>query len=575
MNEHKNSHALEKFILNNINPDRQNDLIYVEMAGITHPDPAYFIRRTRNQRSFNYLYVLEYVVSGKGYIECDGQTYTVQAGDFYFLNRGIEPCYYADPEKPFEKLWVNIAGGFMNLMTASYQLTMPVLICHFGTDPGVGRIHEILSYTESLEACQPDLMRALIDLFERIKENRIAQASGESLFADICKKIERELCFPLNIDQLAHDFFISRSTLYRLFMANCGRSPKQYILSRKIELAKLLLSRNVQTIGEIAAILQFADVKHFGRVFRAQVGVSPAAYRFGLQERVRDGSDPNAGRTLLWQYGTVDAREGHPVTERGYGMGYVLHTAAGRFIVVDGGQMRDAGPLISLMQRESGQSCPEVALWLITHPHSDHAGALLRCADEPYLKRQVHIDAVAYNLPEPFAFKNVASTNNYYAMLCAVTEKLDCRLVRPRTGERLDVDNLTVEIFFTQEDHLGEDTNDLSMVFRISGGKKLVMFTGDAYHRTLRVVTQKYTAGQLHSDIIQAAHHGFDGGDEEFYRLVGAETVLVPASRAAYDDITTGKASTYAHTRPNRTLIQSAQTLHLSADGDVKIALDV
>lgn len=382
MKERINHHVMEKFILNNINPDRQNDLLYIEQAGITHPDPEYYISRTRKQRSFAYLYVLEYVVSGKGYIECEGQTYTVQEGDFYFLNRGIEPCYYADPDKPFEKLWVNIAGGFMNLMTASYQLTMPVLVCHFDADPGVGRIHDILSRTDSLEACQPDVMRALIDLFERIKENRIARASGESLFADICKKIERELCFPLNIDQLAHDFYISRSTLYRLFLANCGLSPKQYILSRKIELAKLLLTRNVQSIEEIASILHFADAKHFGRVFRAQVGVSPASYRFGLAEDIGDGSDPHPGRTLMWQYSTIASRDMQPFAWQAVGMGYVLRTAAGRFIVVDGGYGRDAGPLISLMQRASGKSRPEVALWLITHPHGDHAGVLTRALSE-------------------------------------------------------------------------------------------------------------------------------------------------------------------------------------------------
>lgn len=573
MEERRNQHAMEEFILNNINPDQQNDLIYIEQAGITHPDPAYFIRRTKKLRCFDYLYVLEYVVSGKGYIECGGLTYTVQAGDFYFLNRGIEPCYYADADKPFEKLWINIAGGFMNLMTASYQLTMPVLVCHFGEDPGIGRVHEILSRTESLEACQPDVMRALIDLFERIKENRIAQASGESLFADICKKIERELCFPLNIDQLAHDFYISRSTLYRLFINNCGLSPKQYILSRKIELAKLLLTRNVQSIEEIASILHFADAKHFGRVFKAQAGISPASYRFGLTEDVGD-IDQTLGRTMLWQYSTIASRDDKPFIWQAAGMGYVLRTAAGRFVVVDGGYDRDAGPLISLMQREAGGRRPEIALWILTHPHADHTGALLRIADEPYLKRQVHIDAVAFNLPERFITKAGAYSENAISPLRALSAKLSCRYLRPHTGEHLAVDNLTFDFFFTQEDYLGEDVNELSMVFRVSGGVKAVMFTGDVYEKPLRLVTDKFSAEQLHSDIIQAAHHGLNGGFAEFYRKVGAETVLVPMTRPAYDAMMTGDYADDKGTQPNRTLMRGAGQLYLAADGDSRHALD-
>ncbi len=573
MRERRNQHEREKFILNNINPDRQNDLLYIEQAGITHPDPAYFIRRTRSLRCFDYLYVLEYVVSGKGYIECGGQTYTVQAGDFYFLNRGIEPCYYADPDKPFAKLWINIAGGFMNLMTASYQLTMPVLVCHFGEDPGVGRIHEILLRTDSLEACTPDVMRALIDLFERIRENRIAQASGESLFADICKKIEQELCFSLSIDQLARDFYISRSTLYRLFMANCGLSPKQYILSRKIELAKLLLTRNVQSIEELASILQFADAKHFGRVFRAQVGVSPASYRFGLAEDIGAGNDPHPGRTLLWQYSTIESRSDAPFTGQSIGMGYVLRTAGGRFIVVDGGLERDAGPLISLMQRESGQSRPEVALWLVTHPHVDHIGALLRMAGEPYLKRQIRIDTLAFSLPKRFISRSVSQVGNQLTALHAIPAAIGCRYICPRRGERLAVDELTVEILLTHEDHPSETFNDLSMIFRISGGKKSVIFTGDATPYVLQAAAQTCTAEQLHSDIIQAAHHGLDGGNDAFYRMVGAETVLAPMSRAAYAVFTAGDAADDS-TQPNRGLMLRAKVLHLAGDGDVCIPLD-
>lgn len=186
----------------------------------------------------------------------------------------------------------------------------------------------------------------------------------------------------------------------------------------------------------------------------------------------------------------------------------------------------------------------------------------------------MHIDAVAYSLPEHFAAKAFGNAGNHLAMLRAAVAKLGCRCICPHAGERLEVDELAVEIFFTQEDYLGEDINDLSMVFRISGGKKSVMFCGDAYHRSLRVVMQKYTAEQLHSDIVQAAHHALDGGDSEFYRMVGAVTVLAPMSRPAYDAMMTGQYSTADYTRPNRVLMQEAGALHLSADGDVCIPLD-
>lgn len=80
----------DEFILDNINPNYAHDLLYLEGAGVTHPDPGYYIQRTQRDRCFRYLYVMEYVISGKGYIECDGKCLDVQAGDFYFLNQGID-----------------------------------------------------------------------------------------------------------------------------------------------------------------------------------------------------------------------------------------------------------------------------------------------------------------------------------------------------------------------------------------------------------------------------------------------------------------------------------------------------
>ena len=50
------------------------------MAGITYPDPAYEILVYRRP-----LCVFEYVLSGRGHIERNGSTLTVNAGDAYIL----------------------------------------------------------------------------------------------------------------------------------------------------------------------------------------------------------------------------------------------------------------------------------------------------------------------------------------------------------------------------------------------------------------------------------------------------------------------------------------------------------
>lgn len=68
------------------------------MAGITYPDPAYEILVYRRP-----LCVFEYVLSGRGHIERNGSTLTVNAGDAYILTAGTYHHYYSDKVDPWTR----------------------------------------------------------------------------------------------------------------------------------------------------------------------------------------------------------------------------------------------------------------------------------------------------------------------------------------------------------------------------------------------------------------------------------------------------------------------------------------
>lgn len=62
------------------------------------------------------------------------------------------------------------------------------------------------------------------------------------------------------------------------------------------------------------------------------------------------------------------------------GMGYLFKTANGHLVVVDGGNCEDAEAFVSLLEMNASTALPEIDLWIITHPHGDHYGALLEIA---------------------------------------------------------------------------------------------------------------------------------------------------------------------------------------------------
>lgn len=86
---------------------------------------------------------------------------------------------------------------------------------------------------------------------------------------------------PLRVEDLARQFFISKTQLYRAFHSVLGVSVGNYILQVRIIKAKDLLRNSDCSIELIAERVGYQNLSAFSRAFKAQVGVSPHAFRKG------------------------------------------------------------------------------------------------------------------------------------------------------------------------------------------------------------------------------------------------------------------------------------------------------
>jgi AraC-like DNA-binding protein len=97
---------------------------------------------------------------------------------------------------------------------------------------------------------------------QRAKEMISANLNGDAPLAD-----------------LARECRLSISQFCRLFKGATGLSPHQWLLHRRIDVAKDRLKDRRTSLAEIALGCGFADQSHFTRVFRQLVGVSPGRWR--------------------------------------------------------------------------------------------------------------------------------------------------------------------------------------------------------------------------------------------------------------------------------------------------------
>ena len=93
------------------------------------------------------------------------------------------------------------------------------------------------------------------------------------------KMIDKNLTRPLDVAALARAAGCTPAHLSRLFRRTYGFPPAAYLLRRRIDKARQLLTETDLTAAEIGRRLGFHDASHFGRHFRRYAGVNPSSYR--------------------------------------------------------------------------------------------------------------------------------------------------------------------------------------------------------------------------------------------------------------------------------------------------------
>ncbi len=83
----------------------------------------------------------------------------------------------------------------------------------------------------------------------------------------------------VSLRELAEQCGLSVNYFSRAFKECTGLPPHQWLIRRRIEVARALLSNPDISLAEVALICGFVDQSHFTRVFSRVMGISPGAWR--------------------------------------------------------------------------------------------------------------------------------------------------------------------------------------------------------------------------------------------------------------------------------------------------------
>ncbi len=84
---------------------------------------------------------------------------------------------------------------------------------------------------------------------------------------------------PISVDDLADVLRCSKFYFLREFKKLVGITPYQYLMNKRLEQAKVLLSSPQSNIASVGLELGFNDQSHFTRAFKNQFGMTPRQYQ--------------------------------------------------------------------------------------------------------------------------------------------------------------------------------------------------------------------------------------------------------------------------------------------------------
>lgn len=146
-------------------------------------------------------------------------------------------------------------------------------------------VHEMQSNPEDLllsRACNDTVMALMQRHMSAFETPR--KESRFDLDA-IDRYIETHLSHKISVAQLAGSVFLGESQFHSLFKEQMGITPHQYVLGKRIDMAKDLIEKGTLSLGQIAELTGFSGQSTFTHSFSRLQGVSPSQYKkqFGVK----------------------------------------------------------------------------------------------------------------------------------------------------------------------------------------------------------------------------------------------------------------------------------------------------
>ncbi|MFA9560341.1 helix-turn-helix transcriptional regulator [Evansella sp. AB-rgal1] len=154
-------------------------------------------------------------------------------------------------------------------------------------------VHDVLFHHELYSGDGKELPshKELLTIFEEISMKVLQHIEKEGhpqnkLVQQVMVLVEERIYEDISLKDVAENIYVNSSYLSRLFSKEKGMSFSQYVVERKMLMAKTMLQKG-EKISNVSRQLAYKDVSYFTKVFRRYWGMTPRGMLTTLKSEKR------------------------------------------------------------------------------------------------------------------------------------------------------------------------------------------------------------------------------------------------------------------------------------------------
>lgn len=230
----------------------------------------------------------------------------------------------------------------------------------------------------------------------------------------------------------------------------------------------------------------------------------------------------------------------------GQGDSSFIELPNGECILIDAAEREDCYRVLSFIKNSGYKRIDHL---IVTHPHSDHMGGMVKVIEE-------------FEIGSIYMTNAVNNTSSFEELLDAI-ERKSIPLKQSKKGIKITSGENFEAMFLSPVSEEYDNLNDYSSVVKLTYKSKSFLFMGDA-----EKLAEKELGDEVACDVVKIGHHGSNTSScSEFVKKTGAD----------YGVISVGETNKYGHPHSeivDRWLVNGTVILRTDEKGNITFITD-